>query len=288
MASSGGVNSDGDSPIPEEVRRRVAERSVLEHRGRIQKTETKCRYGDQDACVALANMLRMACGSLNTGGAGGPPAAAMSPTARGDALTSCGQLADLCLRGVGVQRDGPGAEKLLHFACSGGNYHACFTLGLLKQYGFPEEGNSEGVPAASLIGVDQGLATDLLTAACQGGNATACNIVADGFMSKPGRTRKDLFCAAGLFQRACELNHLSSCTNIGLMCMHGVGMQRPYPELAEKCVCPVHPIDATRPALSLPPLHCTAICTHPTRDIGQTDYGGVGCWAGGGGVLGGG
>jgi TPR repeat protein len=262
MASNAGDNHNNDSasPTPEEIRRRVAERASLERRERIQTTETKCRYGDADACVALANMLRMACGSLSPGSGGGETApAAMSPAARGDALASCGQLADLYLRGVGVPRSAAAAEKLYDVVCSGGNAHACFTLGMLKQYGFPEPGGEEGggVPVGSLIAVDRARARDYLMAACRGGNATACNIVADGFWRKPGRTKEDVISAVGLFQQACELNHFASCTNIGLMCMHGVGMERPYPELAEKCVCRPIPSHACSDA-SLPPAATTS------------------------------
>ena len=238
-----------------DVARLVAERKRFEERERQQKVEVKCRYGDEEACVALASMYRFNCSNAAQDLAGpaseekhaassSPPpsnATAANNVANPEALTDCSRLANLYLRGVGVKRNTAAAVKLLDFGCRSRHMNSCFSLGVMLNFGFPEEGTAESaattsdvIPADQRIAIDKDAASDYLTTACMGGHGTACNLVAQNFLNVRPATAASRAAAAAMHHRACELNHMASCANFGLMCLYGVGMRGPHLDLAEK------------------------------------------------------
>ena len=216
------------------INRLVEERKQLEERERVHKVEKRCRYGDADACKALASMYRFTCGNAAEAIASAAskldtPSKKVAP----QALTACSKLANLYLRGVGVEQNAGNAMKLLHFGCQHQHVNSCFTAGVLRNFGFPD-GGQEQVSAANRIEVDKGMANDYLTVACFGGHGTACNLLAQNFNEVKPPTQQSKATTAGLFHRACELNHVASCANFGLMCLYGVGMRQPDHSLAKK------------------------------------------------------
>lgn len=254
-----------------EVARLVAERKRFAERERQQKVEVKCRYGDEEACVALASMYRFNCSNAAQDLAGptsedeehsaSPPSNPSSPSSSAttaatttittkskvadpEALTDCSRLANLYLRGVGVKRNTAAAVKLLDFGCRSRHMNSCFSLGVMLNFGFPEEGSStatstststsDEIPADQRIAIDKEAASDYLTTACMGGHGTACNLVAQNFLDVRPATAASRAAAAAMHHRACELNHMASCANFGLMCLYGVGMRGPHLDLAEK------------------------------------------------------
>ena len=221
----------------------AAQLGAIGERDHTHKLEVKCRYGDEGACTALASIYRFACSAEYEGQTHGRHSSTSNDSSKDKAsskgLTACSRLADLYLRGAGVAQDTVAAEKLLRAGCQRKHVQSCFTLGVLKNFGFPERTSNDNTEASSsepnTIAVDKGEAEDYLTVACFNGHGIACSILAHNFNQMP-RTPRNVATTAALFHRACKLNHMPSCSNFGQMCVHGVGLAQPDLKLARQCL----------------------------------------------------
>ena len=227
---------------PKDFQKMLEDKQELRKRDDQQKIEVKCRYGDEIACRELAALYRAECSSAAvavSGGSTDKQGQAVNKKTFGDGLTACSRLANMYLQGVGVDQSIENAIKLYEFGCEQNHVHSCFSIGtvLLSQSKADSTTYTENKSADdSLDGKDsvKARATDYLTAACFRGHGAACNTLAQFYSDLRPRTSQSVAASAALFHRACEMNHMSSCSNFGLMCLYGIGLEKPDLTLAKK------------------------------------------------------
>lgn len=73
---------------------------------------------------------------------------------------------------------------------------------------------------------DEKRAAELYQKACDGGEMTGCNNLADMYLKGKGFDRVDNKRAAELFQKACDGGEMMGCSNLGGMYLNGIGVDR--------------------------------------------------------------
>ena len=98
------------------------------------------------------------------------------------------------------------AVKLLNKACDGGSGGACYTLGVLYNFG---QGVKRDFDTGSKL---HGKAAELLTKECDSGSGESCFILGRMYFSGMKPVKKSWTHAKELYKKACDLKHQKACS----------------------------------------------------------------------------
>jgi uncharacterized protein len=124
----------------------------------------------------------------------------------------CAGLAELYLRGAGVERDGFRAARLFQDACDAGDATSCTTIAFMQLRMVSKP-------------VHPGPAIGLYTRGCDGGDPRGCALLGQayevGLAMMPDREK-----AAGLYRKACDGGAGEGCSGLAGMHLKGEGVEK--------------------------------------------------------------
>ena len=131
-------------------------------------------------------------------------------------MFSCTNLANLYIKGQGVEQNSTKAVQLAQKSCDSGNVHGCVYLGILY-------GKGEGD-----IKKDSAKAAKLYEQGCNGGSRLGCFNL--GSMYAQGESvNKDITKAVELYEKSCDGNRVVlGCAELGAMYLQGREIKQDY------------------------------------------------------------